>query len=114
MNSPRNKRAIYVVRTLHGIFAVFFIFLIGYLYYALIAGRTDWTVWAAVILLIAEGAAMALNGGRCPLAFLHERYGDDKGFFDLWVPPKLLPLVVPFLTALTTIAVLWLLAKTLL
>jgi len=60
--TPKNKRAIYTVRTLHAVFAIFFIFLIGYLYYALIVGRLDWTVWAAVILLIVEGAAMALNG----------------------------------------------------
>jgi len=111
--TPKNKRAIYTVRTLHAVFAIFFIFLIGYLYYALIVGRLDWTVWAAVILLIVEGAAMALNGGQCPLAFLHERYGDDKRFFDLWVPPPAMPWVMPALTTLTAVAVLWLVIKTL-
>lgn len=57
--------------------------------------------WAATGLVAAEGAALALNGGQCPLRTLAARYTEDRADgFDIALPPWLARHTVPiFATA---------------
>lgn len=102
------KDKIIFVRTIHSTFAIFFLLCIIYLYVVMLQGeKTILAHWAAWI-LIAEAFLLAINRGNCPLAYLHRRVGDEKGFFDLFIPPPVLPYTVPLLTILSGIAIFWL------
>ncbi len=100
---------VFIVRVIHTLFAFFFVFCMGYVYYSALTGhKTKWTLFA-VVALVLEGILLLINSGDCPLAPLHRRYGDQKGFFDLFLPPKILPYVIPFFVITTVIGLLLLL-----
>lgn len=99
--SDRNTALIFFTRAIHGLFAAFFVICLIYIFYCGISDRVGWLAWAAVCVMIIEGLAIWLNNGLCPLTSLQRRFGDDKGFFDLFLPDKMLKFVVPFFIAAT-------------
>jgi len=111
MQRVRKPTLIYFIRSIHALLAMFFILCLAYIYYCGIGGKVSSLAWAAVGVMIVEGLAIWLNGGLCPLTSLQHKLGDDKGFFDLFLPPKLLPHVVPFFVATTTVGVILLLIR---
>jgi len=105
----------HALRIVHGLFAVYFIGCLGYLYYAAFAGRLDWLLILAIVSLAVEGfAVFILNGGDCPLIHIQRKIGDDKPFFELILPPKLAKRAIPIFAALTWTAVGWLILRLLL
>ena len=89
------KRSICVFRSMHAFFAVFFISCLGYIYYAALTrvhGRL--LLWAMAV-LAGEGLAVLLNRGECPLTGIQHRLGDEKGFFNLFLPDALARRMVP-------------------
>lgn len=90
-----------IVRIIHSFFALTFLGSIAFLYYCIITGTpSPWLLPITAILLI-EGVILLLNNGKCPLDPLHHKYGDDKGFFGMFLPPKTLPYVLPVLFIVT-------------
>jgi hypothetical protein len=107
----KNRKAIYVIRAIHTFIAAFFVFCIGFLYYFVFTEKqSPWIVWIIAI-LIAEGVVLIANQWRCPLSLLHQKYGDDKKFYDLFFPEKIAPYAGHILGAATIIAIILLLAK---
>jgi hypothetical protein len=107
----KNKKEIYIIRSIHTLIAAFFIFCIGLLYYFALSGKSSpWIIWIIAILL-AEGVVLIVNRGRCPLSFFHQRYGDDKKFYDLFFPEKIAPYAAHILGVATIIAIILLLVK---
>ena len=51
-----------------------------------------------------EAIVLLKYKGDCPLTLFQNKLGDDKGFFDLFLPNKALPYVIPIFTILTTLA----------
>ena len=96
---------IYIVRSFHAFFGIFFLVCIIYLYYEIFSGQRTVLAYYAAAALILEGLLLILNRGNCPLARLHQSVGDDKGFFNLFVPDKFLPYTMPFLTVISAIAI---------
>lgn len=95
-----------LIRTVHGLLSAFFLGCIAYVYYAAIADVESPLVYAAAAALVLEGAIVVLNGGNCPLGAVHRRYGDEKAFFELLLPPKAAKLAVPVLGAVTAFGIL--------
>jgi hypothetical protein len=107
----KNRKAIYIIRTIHTLIAAFFIFCIGLLYYFAFTGKSSlWIIWIIAVLLI-EGVILIVNKGKCPLSFLHRKYGDDKKFYDLFFPEKIAPYAAHILGVATIIAIILLLVK---
>lgn len=107
----KNQKAIYIVRLIHSAIAAFFIFCIGILYYFALAEKSSpWTIWIIAILLV-EGWVLMVNQGKCPLSFFHRKYGDDKKFYDLFLPEAIAPYAPHFLGVATVIGIILLLAK---
>jgi len=107
----KNRKAVYIIRAVHTLIAAFFIFCIGLIYYFALAGKSSpWIVWIIAVLL-AEGVVLVVNQGKCPLSFLHRKYGDDKKFYDLFFPEKIAPYAAHILGAATIIGIILLLVK---
>jgi len=86
-----------LVRLIHGLLSAFFLSCIGFVYYAAIADAHSRLAIVAALILLGEGAVVALNGGDCPLGTVHRRYGDEKAFFELFLPPRAAKLAIPIL-----------------
>jgi len=94
---------VHLVRLAHGLVSALFLSCLGYVYYCGVTDtRSIWLV-LSVIALAGEGAVVALNGGDCPLGFVHQRVGDEKAFFELFLPKRAAKLAVPFLAAVTVV-----------
>lgn len=74
------------LRTIHGLIAVIMIASVGAIYYAAITKTHGLWLYLAASALLIEGLAIALNKGNCPFGYVSRRFGDDKPFFDLFLP----------------------------
>jgi hypothetical protein len=88
---------ILLIRLLHGIITVFFLSCLAYVYYSGISNNITLWSYLAMAALIIEGLVVAFNKGLCPLGRLHNKYGDQKTFFELFLPQPLAKKAVPFL-----------------
>jgi len=92
-----NKVAIYIIRSIHGLITAFFISCLGYIYYTGLTNRPDPLAYAACVAILVEGAVVMLNKGNCPLGVIHKNVGDNKTFFELFLPKSVAKQAVPFL-----------------
>ena len=95
-----------ILRIVHASFALLFITCIIFVYYCALTRLASPWLYPAIILLLIEGIALWMNKGNCPLEPIHLRYGDDKGFFGLFLPAKLLPYVIPGLAVIAAVGLL--------
>lgn len=100
-----------LVRLLHGSITVFFLWCIGYIYYAAFTRRRGPLLEVVIGAVVVEGAVVGLNGGECPLGGVHRRYGDERTFFELFVPKRYARHAVPFFAAVTVLGILLALAR---
>lgn len=98
-----------LIRIVHSIFGIISLASIAVIYYSGIVGESTPLLLPACVAILAEGLAMVISGFRCPLEPLHRKYGDDKGFFGLFLPKALVPFAVPFLSVATVVGFLLLL-----
>lgn len=92
---------VFLVRLMHGGFTAFFTSCIVYVYYAAVRRRRGQLLYGSIAALVVEGAVVAANGGDCPLGRVHRRYGDDRDFFELFMPKRFSKRAVPVLGAVT-------------
>ena len=103
---------VFILRVIHGLFALYFILCLIYLYYAAIFSKVDILLLIAVVSLSIEGILVfVLNKGDCPLIHIQRRIGDDIPFFQLFLPAKLAKQAVPALAKITWIGVFLLLIR---
>jgi hypothetical protein len=76
---------------------------IGYVWWCGLTRRRGRALRAAVTALVCEGAAVAANGGDCPLGGLQERAGDPVPLFELVLSRRAAKLAVPALGAVTAL-----------
>lgn len=97
---------VFILRVIHGLFALYFIFCLAYLYYAAIFGKLDIFLLIAVVSLVLEGfIVFILNKGDCPLIHIQRKIGDNTPFFQLLLPEKLAKQAVPALAKITWIGI---------
>jgi hypothetical protein len=100
---PRRPAGILAIRAVHTLLSVFFLSCLGYVYYAGIARKRGRLLWGAIAALVLEGAVVSANGGDCPLGPVHRRFGDEKTFFELFVPKPVAKRAVPFFAVVTVV-----------
>ena len=59
-----------------------------YTLYCAIARIYDWTLLAAIVIIVIDGLSIVLNCGRCPLTTLAEKYGAENGAVTHLILPK--------------------------
>jgi hypothetical protein len=72
---------------------------LGHVWACALTGRRNRLLGAAVGLLFAEGAALIVGRGNCPLGPFQERLGDPIPLFQLVLPPRAAKAAVPVLAA---------------
>ncbi len=63
-----------MIKLLHALIWVFFVFMIGYVVYAGLFDEVGVFVWVAIGLVILEGVILLMNEGKCLLTPIAARY----------------------------------------
>jgi len=92
-------------RAVHGLITVVFLSCIAQVYVDAVRGRVDRRTLTAVGALAGEGAVVGRNGGDCPLGPLFRRWGDEKPFFELLLPPRAARAAIPVFTLISVVGV---------
>jgi hypothetical protein len=93
------------LRTAHAAISIAFLSAIAYVWWCALTGRRTRLLRAAVAALTCEGAAVAANGGDCPLGRLQERAGDPVPLFELVLSPRAAKRAVPTLGAVAAVGI---------
>jgi len=81
------QNRLFFIKLFHSVIAFFMLGCLFYIFYAGITATFNWLLIVAVITIIIEGIAILLNGWRCPLTTLAERWGAEKGSVaDIFMP----------------------------
>lgn len=103
MTTKLNSKMILLIRAIHGIITLFYLICIVDIFYVGISNQTNSFVYIAVGFILFEGLIIRLNKGNCPLGVIHQKYGDDKTFFEVILPKPIAKQAVPFLFIITFI-----------
>lgn len=96
------RNRIFILRIVHGLFALYFISCIFYIYFAAIILSLNLYVGFAILSLTVEGVLVfLLNHGDCPLIHLQRKIGDNKPFFELFLPKETAKKAVPVFLVMT-------------
>lgn len=86
-----------MLRFVHILVTLFLLFSMVYLYYVAFSKNFSWFLFLPIGSLVFEATLLFYNRGKCPLTKVHKRYGDSKGFWDLFLPSFIIPYVVSIL-----------------
>jgi hypothetical protein len=83
--NPSSK--LLTIKVVHTLIWAFFVLIILYILYSAIIDRIDILTWISIALIVVEGIILLINGWRCPLTTLGEKYTEhnDVGF-DIFLP----------------------------
>lgn len=88
MRKPEDPgRKLLMIKILHTVIWAFFVFIIFYILYSALIDRVNSLTWIAIALIVVEGIILLINGWRCPLTIVGEKYTqqNDVGF-DIFLP----------------------------
>lgn len=74
---------------------------LAYIWRAAITRRRSRRLWAPVGFLLAEGGALVVGRGNCPVGPLQAQWGDPVPFFELVLPPRAAKAAVPVLAVVS-------------
>jgi hypothetical protein len=89
VRTEANPVMITLLRVIHSLIALVMIASIAALYYSAATQTYGIWLWLAVGALVMEATVVAANKGDCPFSLLSKKYGDTKGFFELFLPKRI-------------------------
>lgn len=78
---------------------------LSYIWACALTGRRNRRLWASVTFLVAEGSALVVGRGDCPVGPLQAEWGDPVPFFELVMPPRAAKAAIPALTMISISAI---------
>jgi len=78
---------------------------LGYLWQSAFLRRRDRRDWLIIGFLAAEGGALVIGRGNCPMGRLQEEWGDPVPFFELLLPPRAAKAAVPILAIVSLLGI---------
>jgi hypothetical protein len=97
----------------HGLISALFLACIAVIYLGAWSGQANVLTYLALAALGIECILVLLSGGNCPLGPWLRRLGDDKPFFELFLPRRVAKAAVPTLGAIAVIGAVALAARVL-
>ena len=88
-------------RAVHASWSVAQLGCLGYIWACALTRRRNRPLWASVAFLLAEGAALVVGHGDCPVGPLQAEWGDPVPFFELVLPPRAAKAAIPILTVVS-------------
>jgi len=76
---------------------------LGVIWARVIVRQRDPLLWASVAFVGAEGAALAVGRGDCPMGGVQEAWGDPVPFFELLLPPRAAKAAIPILAGVSLV-----------
>ena len=101
MLSKDMQKTAYFIRFIHLIVSFYFLGCLLFLYYSILINKESKLLYIVIISLLIEGLIIFLNRNICPLGILHKKYGDDKTFFELFMPKELAKNAIPFIAVIS-------------
>lgn len=75
------------IKIIHTVIWAFFVLVIFYILYSGITNSIGILTWMGIALIVLEGIILFINGWRCPLTILGEKYTDQTEVgFDIFLP----------------------------
>lgn len=74
---------------------------LAYIWRCAATRRRSGRLWAGVVLLLVEGAALVVGHGDCPIGPRQAEWGDPVPFFELVLPPRAAKAAVPVLAVVS-------------
>ncbi len=103
------SKKVFVIKFIHSILFLFLVFCLFYVLYCAITRTYDWTLLAAICVILIDGLAIVLNRGRCPLTTLAEKYGaEDGAVTNIFLPKWCARYVFKFFTVFFVFELVWL------
>lgn len=82
-----NKNKLVLIKTIHTIVWLIFVFAILYIVYAGLFDRVNAFVWICIGAVILEAIVLLINRWRCPLTDIAGKYTSDHSVgFDIFIP----------------------------
>jgi hypothetical protein len=74
---------------------------LGYVWVSAIRRSRDGALYASVAVLSAEGVALVIGRGNCPLGPFQRSLGDPVPMFELLLPPRVAKAAIPVLATVS-------------
>lgn len=105
---------VYALRVIHVLVALILSTCLFYLYYVVATGaEITRYAWGSIAAILTEGAVFFGHGRECPLSRWQRKFGDDKGFFELFMSPRSARAVLPVLLVTSAIPILLIVGRVL-
>jgi hypothetical protein len=88
-------------RLVHASWSVAQLACLSYIWACALTGRRSRRLWVCVAFLMAEGAALIVGRGDCPVGPLQAEWGDPVPFFELVLPPRAAKAAIPILAVIS-------------
>lgn len=98
-------------RLVHAAWSVAQLGCLAYIWRSVATRRRDPRLYAGVSFVLAEGGALLVGRGNCPMARAQEQWGDPVPFFELILPRRAAKAAVPVLAAITGAALIGVVAR---
>ena len=82
-----NNQKLLSIKLIHTLIWIFMVAVIFYVLYSGISGRINTLTWISIVIIILEGAVLAVFKMSCPLTVIARKYSDsEKNNFDIFLP----------------------------
>ena len=88
-NQEYNPLMINVFRSIHTVIALIMIAAVVIIYHSSLTETYGLLLYLASAALLLEAVAVVANKGDCPLSYMQRKYGDNKAFFELFLPKRI-------------------------
>ncbi len=88
-------------RIVHASWSVAQLGALAFIWACALTGKRSRPLWASVAFLLAEGAALVVGRGDCPVGPLQAEWGDPVPFFELVLPPRAAKAAIPILAVVS-------------
>lgn len=92
-------------RVVHASWSVAQLAGLGYIWWSVLRRHRSPGLWAAVAFLLAEGVALLIGRGNCPMGRVQDEWGDPVPFFELVLPPRAAKAAIPILAIVSIAAI---------
>jgi len=92
-------------RVAHAAWSVAQLAALGHIWACAVRRRPSPRPWASVAFLAAEGGALAVGHGNCPVGARQAGWGDPVPFFELLLPPRAAKAAIPVLTVVSVLGI---------